>query len=280
MNEKEFKTGVMDDGSRLMQPAKATDALEAIHGRGVALVKHFKRMQEMASDYIIPEPYISHTGAYASDHLSESEKRNSLFGADMVYMLDGPEQREAEAELAFDYVAECHQTLSHEWHGDKVAKHVWSRAINDAIHALTQLDRIKKTLFYGRDNNLIADGQRSIEELPVLIKQANCSSGIPIDSMTCTDYIHGVLGLATEAGELLEGLRDAINGKGIDPVNIKEEVGDAKWYMAILSRVAGFMWGDDERTNIEKLRARFPDKFKAYDANNRNLQAERKILES
>lgn len=183
------------------------------------------------------------------------------------------------ADHNFDYVAEAEQTLSHEWHGDMVAKHVWTATLNNAITALTQLDKIKKTLFYGRDNNLIADGQRNISDLPILVGQTAHASGYAMYSETAADYIHGVLGVATEAGELLEGLRDTINGKPYDPVNIKEECGDVKWYQAILSRVAGFVWGEDERRNIEKLRARYPEKFTEYDANNRNLAAERDILE-
>ena len=100
-----------------------------------------------------------------------------------------------------------------------------------------------------------------------------------LERQQAIDYIHGVIGIATEAGELLEGLRDVLRGKSMDAVKVEEEVGDAKWYMAILARTFGFLWGNDERKNIAKLRARFPDKFTEYDANNRNLAVEREILE-
>lgn len=51
----------------------------------------------------------------------KGQNGNWLFANDMVYMLDGPEQRAAEAELSFDYVAEAELTLSRQFHGELVA---------------------------------------------------------------------------------------------------------------------------------------------------------------
>lgn len=276
MTEDEFRTGVMADGTKLGQP----DKLAELHGRGVALVRHFASMKDKAASYILPndQPYIDRDGNsdMAGGEGLQQPQRNWLFANDMVYMLDGPEQRAAEAELAFDYVAEAELTLSRQFHGELVAKHQFTVAVNQAIAALAQLDRVKKALFYGRDAGLASklDGDVGVAPLPGIIALANS-----MDTADVADYLHGVIGLATEAGELLEGMRDVINGKPLDLVNVKEEVGDGKWYMAILARVARFMWGEDERTNIAKLRARFPDRFTEYDANNRNLSVEREILE-
>jgi NTP pyrophosphatase (non-canonical NTP hydrolase) len=277
MTEDEFRSGAMADGTKLGQP----DKLAILHGRGVALVRHFDQMKRTAAAYVEPTPYYEDRDGNRSNAADapgavglEGAQRNWLFANDMVYMLDGPEQRAAEADLAFDYVAEAELTLSHEFHGELVGKHVWAHTLNNAIDALTKLDKVKKSLFYGRDNNLISDGQTGTSELP-----AKVVGETDLSLVQAADFIHGVIGLATEAGELLELLRDTINGQPLDLVNVKEEVGDGKWYMAILARVAGFMWGDDERTNIAKLRARFPNKFVEFDANNRNLSVERAILE-
>jgi NTP pyrophosphatase (non-canonical NTP hydrolase) len=268
MTEDEFRSGKMADGTRLGQP----DPLKVLHGRGVALLQHMHKMQDMAGMYLQPGDYTDIEGkTFMGDKLGG---KSTAFVNDVLYMLDGPEQRAAEAELSFDYVAEAELTLSHEFHGELVGKHVWAHTLNNAIDALTKLDKVKKSLFYGRDNNLIADGQKGTSELPALVVGQT-----DLSLVDAADLIHGIIGLATEAGELLELLRDTINGKPLDLVNVKEEVGDGKWYMAILARVAGFMWGEDERTNIAKLRARFPDRFTEYDANNRNLSAERDILE-
>lgn len=278
MNEDEFKSGVRTDGSRLMQPDH--DPMPAIHGRGLALLAHMKRMQEKATEYITPDYYKpSHplaSGSVGGNGELAKEFRDDFFINDMLYMLDGPEQRAAEAELSFDYVAEAEQTLSHEWHGQMVSLVHFKTVLDTAIDSLTELDRIKKAIFYGRFHGdaFPVPGEVDMSAMPAAI-----SGHTGMTFHEAADYIHGVVGLATEAGELLENMRDVLAGKPLDRVNVKEEVGDAKWYMAILSRVCGFEWGDDERTNIAKLRARFPDKFKSYDANNRDLSTERDILE-
>lgn len=247
------------------------------------MLSHIKVMQNLASNYLSPAPYVTAipTATPVSHDEGDSAERDKLFIQDMIYWLDGPEQRHAESQAGFDYVAEASLTLSPQFHGELVSKANWTKAINDAIEALNNLDKVKKTLFYGRDNNLNpVDGQRDISDMAEKLVAANVAIEHGLSQEEAENYIHGVIGIATEAGELLEGLRDAINGNAIDRVNIKEEIGDVKWYQAILARVARFMWGDDEITNIAKLRARFPDNFTEYDANNRNLQGERVILET
>lgn len=49
----------------------------------------------------------------------------------------------------FDYVAEAARTLSPSWHGDKLSKGVFLKAVNEAIGAGNKLDQVKKTLFMG-----------------------------------------------------------------------------------------------------------------------------------
>lgn len=248
----------------------------------IKLLEHFRKMQEAAAAYISPGSY---TDIEGNTHIYDKVGGSSrAFVNDMLYMLDGPEQREAEAMESFDYVAEAHVTLSPQWHGDMVAKFRLMGALERSINALRELDLIKKTLFYGKDNGLagyhgFASGSGtapvtcgSLPETMALGRESNAEE--------MANLLHGVIGMATEAGELLELLDGMIKRtRTFDKANLIEEVGDSKWYMAILSRVGGFVWGDDERTNIAKLRARFPDRFTEYDANNRNLAAERVILE-
>ena len=82
--------------------------------------------------------------------------------------------------------------------------------------------------------------------------------------------------VALAQGNTLKVLDDI----SFDVTNFKEEIGDGMWYDAIgLEAVDGTI-AETQNTNIAKLRARFPNKFTEYDANNRNLSAERKILES
>lgn len=185
---------------------------------------------------------------------------------------------EAEDAKQFDYVSEATLTLSNQFHGELVGRGIFERRLSLAIHALAELDEVKKTLFYGKDNGL---QQLSTHKDCSSLAVDMCGDNGPTNetALKMEQIIHGIIGLATEAGELLELLQATLEGKPFDPVNLKEEVGDGKWYMAILAKAAGFAWGDDERVNIQKLRKRFPNAFTEFDANNRDLTSERAILE-
>lgn len=92
--------------------------------------------------------------------------------------------------------------------------------------------------------------------------------------------VHAFFGLLTETGELADGFKRAIfYGKPLDTTNIKEEVGDVFWYLAILCDTLGISFDDCMVANIEKLRKRYPDKYSHEAALNRDLSAERKVLE-
>lgn len=95
------------------------------------------------------------------------------------------------------------------------------------------------------------------------------------------DLLHGTLGVATEAGELLDVVKKhhAYN-KEIDRTNLREEIGDVLWYLALLARSLGTDLDSIAATNVAKLRARYPERYNHHDALNRNLGAERAILET
>jgi NTP pyrophosphatase (non-canonical NTP hydrolase) len=102
-----------------------------------------------------------------------------------------------------------------------------------------------------------------------------------IDKGYDMNLLHAAMGIGTEAGELLDAFKRKIfYGKELDVVNVKEEIGDIMWYIAILLRELDLDFEDILQLNIDKLRARFPDKFTENHALNRDLDAERKILES
>lgn len=91
--------------------------------------------------------------------------------------------------------------------------------------------------------------------------------------------LHYVLGIVTEAGELADIYKKAYAyGKPFDRQHIKEELGDLMWYLAMLCRLYDFDMSEILRTNIDKLRVRFPRNFTKFDAVYRDLKAENKIL--
>ena len=153
------------------------------------------------------------------------------------------------------------------------------------ISANQMLDQIKKHVFYGREYNLEAFNtayariQASLNNLKYVPLGADELPFVEQPININTRVFHSLVGISTESGELLEQLYSALHGKDINTINTLEEFGDVEWYVAIGLDVLN---GDFEQvltTNIDKLKARFPNAFDSTDANERDLVKERKILE-
>ena len=72
---------------------------------------------------------------------------------------------------------------------------------------------------------------------------------------------HAVFGLASEAGEVSGILQKEYQGHEFDNHHIKKELGDCLWMIAEACTALGFEMDDVMQTNIDKLKARFPDGF-------------------
>lgn len=95
-----------------------------------------------------------------------------------------------------------------------------------------------------------------------------------------TDLLHATLGISTEAGEFTDAVKKYLYyGKEIDRTNLIEELGDLTWYIGLAIGALGTSWGEVFRANIEKLAARYPQRFKEESANTRDLEKERNVLE-
>lgn len=93
--------------------------------------------------------------------------------------------------------------------------------------------------------------------------------------------VHASMGFVTEAGEFQDALKKSLfYGKPLDVTNLKEELGDLLWYMAIAMDELGTDFDAEQDRVIRKLKARYPSKFDNALAENRDLVAERKILET
>lgn len=135
-----------------------------------------------------------------------------------------------------------------------------------AIQQLEFLDELKKFLFYGKN------------------PKGGVDSKVPIKSIVPDDYLlnvlHAALGMATESGEmLLQIYGHLFEGKSLDGININEESGDSFWYQGLLADTTQTSFGETFERVIAKLRKRYPEKFTEYDAINRDLDAERAVLE-
>jgi hypothetical protein len=92
--------------------------------------------------------------------------------------------------------------------------------------------------------------------------------------------LHALMGITTECGELMDQLKKhLIYGKPLDDVNLFEEDGDLRWYLALLEFACGYTADAAQEANINKLKARYPEKFNEVDAMVRDLEKERKVLE-
>ena len=92
--------------------------------------------------------------------------------------------------------------------------------------------------------------------------------------------LHAAMGMASEAGEMIDMLKKHLfYGTPIDWINAKEEIGDQSWYIGLAIDVMKTTMNEILTLNIEKLQIRYPEKFSEYCAINRNLEAERKLLE-
>ncbi|MDJ0625756.1 MAG: nucleoside triphosphate pyrophosphohydrolase family protein [Candidatus Caenarcaniphilales bacterium] len=93
--------------------------------------------------------------------------------------------------------------------------------------------------------------------------------------------LHATMGLATEAGEALDALKKHLYyGKPLDKTNLKEEMGDLFWYLAIMADTLDIDFAPIMERNIEKLKARYGEKFSDEKAIKRDLSKEREILEA
>lgn len=102
-----------------------------------------------------------------------------------------------------------------------------------------------------------------------------------LNDVTTIRLLHAAMGKVTEAGEFIDVLKKYIMyGKPMDEVNLKEEISDGWWYDGVACSVLGTDFDTEQRKNIAKLKARYPEKFTEENAINRNLEVERQVLEN
>ncbi len=112
------------------------------------------------------------------------------------------------------------------------------------------------------------------------IAQACRTESVTFNAHGTERLLHAGIGMATEAGEFLDALKKSVfYGKELDRTNLKEELGDLLWYIAIAMDALETDFDTEMRRNIAKLRARYGEAFSETAAEQRDLDAEREILE-
>jgi len=171
-----------------------------------------------------------------------------------------------------DYLKNSEKTLSTKFYYDeKISEPEVFIALQHFMGAGKNLDIIKKRKFYGKN-----------VESPFDIKDEKFFNGIVYkrDYNEAEKLLHAAIGIGTESSEIIEAVFKAkYQDKQLDVVNIEEELGDLMWYIAILLREYDIDFHKLLQKNIDKLKARYGEKFSEEKANNRDLKTERNILE-
>ena len=90
------------------------------------------------------------------------------------------------------------------------------------------------------------------------------------DTIDIGGVLNGCLGLSGESGETLDMIKKFVfHEKELDEEHLKKELGDVMWYVAMICESVGFDLDDVMQTNVDKLKARYPEGFDTYLANHR-----------
>lgn len=147
------------------------------------------------------------------------------------------------------------------------------------------LDGLKKYSFYGKNEKFSEEFAERLANISAIANSLQQRPKSFILSREDTELnsrmFHGILGIMTEAGELAQIWSKHMDGESFDAVHVQEECqGDIGWYTAIITDELGLDWETGLKNNIDKLKVRYPNKFDAELAANRNLEQERKMLEN
>jgi len=171
------------------------------------------------------------------------------------------------------YIPQAMRTASDQFHSDIINSDHLIASLKLCTNNLDFLDKFKKALFYGKE---LPEMMQSATNGKLNLKEF-AAEKLPVNGEF---VIHGIIGVATEAGELLETLTKTMIGEqGLDRVNIIEELGDVFWYMAMICISLGVSFEEVMDLNIEKLKLRFPERFSATRAIYRHIDKERDLLE-
>lgn len=167
-----------------------------------------------------------------------------------------------------------------------ISKEELETALKMAVACANIMDQVKKMIIYGKpiDYVKLLDNQSDLhwnsEDFVEYIEER--SEGRPssvIKDEVNIRLLHAAIGIFTESGEMLEALLKQLQTGELDKVNFGEEIGDSQYYEAIAINEIGIPEEKIRSTVINKLAKRYPEKFTQEAALNRDLVAERQVLE-
>lgn len=96
-----------------------------------------------------------------------------------------------------------------------------------------------------------------------------------VDDPKIIQLLHAGIGLATESGEFLDSIKkNVFYGTNLNEPNLREELGDLMWYIALACRSLNVSIEEICEKNITKLSIRYPEKFSQECSENRDINKE------
>lgn len=140
------------------------------------------------------------------------------------------------------------------------------RVILSALTGSTTLDLAKKGLFYGKDAPALREERIRLEH------DVDLLPGLAYDDSVL--LVHAILGIRTEADELLRLLYEKLTGVPVTNAELADEAGDLGWYLQLLANAIGKTSTEVVAGNVAKLLVRFPNGYESDRAINPNKAAE------
>jgi NTP pyrophosphatase (non-canonical NTP hydrolase) len=133
--------------------------------------------------------------------------------------------------------------------------------IDDVVRESGTLDKIKKYTIYNDDKHGCSSWG-----LPC---SSSAFDGVEPTPSQC-ELLHAAIGIAGEAGELLEAIRNHVfDGKPLDEDNVIEELGDLCFYLEAAMQAIKMNRADIEELNMAKLSERYKDGYSDQQAQER-----------
>lgn len=86
------------------------------------------------------------------------------------------------------------------------------------------------------------------------------------------EIVNACFGLMGEVGEVVDlAKKNLFQGHELDRDKIKEELGDVLWYLSFMSRIIDIPLYEIAQHNVNKLRARYGEKFDSEKSINRKV---------
>lgn len=162
------------------------------------------------------------------------------------------------------YQAEFGRSLAPSFHPANISPIYLGLLMAHRFEGAKLVDGVKRALFYNKTDRLPdPEGASNLLELPFNMN---------------VDDIHAMLGMEGEMGEISEILMDPNLSDEDAKRRLVDECGDLLWYMALAFMNRGISFEDVFQRNIDKLKARYPDKFTVELAVNRDLEKEAKVF--